>query len=236
MDELVLVGILAKLINKSQLDDTNDDADIHDAQCSACRMEPIRNVDRYRCLECTSPTYDLCGACFEHRRRTGTHLSGHAMVHFKIPNEVLGIHFNNVDSEVTLSNLKRLDTLRYEQHTGINCDGVCNQKNFTGLRFKCDTCPNYNLCERCAIDKHVCTKNHQKEHPIVLTSHRVMPKIDPDDVEMGDILGSGAFGMFIIFCFIDKLYFYTIFSLWQVMFVKHFGDKKIVMLLVKLLR
>ena len=192
---MFLMSILAKLISRSQSDDTSDGADVHDAECSACGMKPIRNVDRYRCLECTSPTCDLCGRCFEKRRETKGHMSGHAMVHFKLPNEVLGLHFYNIDNEVTLHRLRKLDTLRREQHDGIRCDG-CNQKNFTGLRFKCDTCPSYDLCETCAIHKRVCTKNHDNKHPLLLNSNRVMPKIDPNDIDLGEVLGRGGFGKF----------------------------------------
>jgi hypothetical protein len=187
--------ILGKLMNKSHSNETHHDDDIHDAECAACKMKPIRHVDRYRCLECpSSSNYDLCGRCFERRRETGYHSSGHAMVHFKLPNEFLGIHINNIDNEVTLNHLRQLNTLSNEQHKGIVCDGVCHQKTFIGLRFKCDACPNYNLCETCAIKNHVCTKMHQRDHPLILTSNNVIPKIDPADIQFGEILGRGGFG------------------------------------------
>lgn len=188
--------ILAKLVSRNSSNDTNADGDIHDAQCAACGMKPIRQVDRYHCLECSSPTYDLCGRCFEKRCETGKHFRGHAVAHFKLPNETLGIHFNNINNEVTLNKLRQLDTLEREHHDGIKCDGVCHQQNIVGLRFKCDTCPNYNLCETCALDKHVCTKNHERDHPLILTSNKFLPKVDPNDIEMGEILGRGGFGKF----------------------------------------
>ncbi|CAF1280001.1 unnamed protein product [Rotaria sp. Silwood1] len=194
MNDLLLMSVLAKLLNKTESTDTYDDSDVHDAKCAVCEMQPIRQTDRYRCLECTSSNYDICGRCFERHRQTGKHFTGHAMVHFKLPNEVLGIQFNNIDNEINLNNLRNLDALRYEQHDGIKCDGICYQKNIIGLRFKCDTCSNYNLCEICAINKHICTKNHEKDHPLILTSNRVMPKIDPDDIELEEVLGKGGFG------------------------------------------
>jgi hypothetical protein len=181
--------ILSKLVNKSK---SGDGEDVHDAQCGSCQMKPIRHVDRYHCLECIS--YDLCGRCFEKRRETGNHLSGHPMIQFKLPNEFLGIHINNFDQEINLNKIKQLNTLIYEKHDGIRCDGICNQINFIGLRFKCDTCPNYNLCETCALKKHVITKMHQTNHPLILTSNRVIPNIHPDDIEFGEVLGRGAFG------------------------------------------
>jgi len=97
-------------------------------------------------------------------------------------------------NDIHLNKLKLLNTLQYEQHDGIVCDGICNKKNFVGLCFKCDDCPHYNLCETCALNKHVCTKMHKRDHPIILTSNRVIPKIDPDDIEIGEVLGRGAFG------------------------------------------
>ncbi|CAF3515495.1 unnamed protein product, partial [Rotaria sp. Silwood2] len=63
-------------------------------------------------------------------------------------------------------------------------------------RFKCDTCPNYDLCETCAIENRICTKNHERNHPLILTSNRVIPKIDSNDFEMGEVLGQGGFGKF----------------------------------------
>ncbi|CAF3986723.1 unnamed protein product [Rotaria sordida] len=194
LDDVSLMSILAKILTKVESIDINDDGDVHNVKCVVCEMEPIRQSDRYRCLECTSPTYDICGRCFEKHRHTGKHLIGHAMVHFKLPNEILGIQFNDINNEVNLNNLRNLDTLRYEKHDGIKCDGICHQQTLIGLRFKCDTCPNYNLCEICAIDKHICTKNHKKDHPLILTSNKVIPKIDPDDILLEESLGRGGFG------------------------------------------
>ncbi len=33
-------------------------------------------------------------------------------------------------------------------HYGIKCSN-CNQLNFKGIRYKCLTCPNYNVCQDC---------------------------------------------------------------------------------------
>jgi hypothetical protein len=190
------MGILARIINHHKSDADNDY--LHDAKCASCKMKPIRHLDRYHCLECpSSPGYDLCGRCFEKRGQTGEHLSGHAMVHFKLPNEFLGISVNNVANEVTLNRLKQLSTLQNEHHGQVRCDGVCHQKRIIGLRFKCDTCLDYDLCETCAIEKHVCTKDHQRDHPLILTSYRSLPKINPNDIHIGKQLGKGGFGKYL---------------------------------------
>jgi len=46
-------------------------------------------------------------------------------------------------------------------HRGITCDG-CQQSPITGIRFKCRTCPDYDLCEACEA-KNV----HPADHPMV---------------------------------------------------------------------
>lgn len=191
--------VLGKLLSNNNK--FNDNDDVHNVQCASCQMKPLRHVDRYRCLECSTASsgYDLCGICFENRRETKNHYSGHVMIHFKIPNEFLGIHVNDLNNEITLNRIKQLNTLRHEKHHGVDCDGTCNQKSFVGLRFKCDTCPDYDLCEKCALQKHVSTKNHRSDHPLILTSEKVIPKIDADDIELGEYLGRGAFGKTISF-------------------------------------
>jgi len=46
-------------------------------------------------------------------------------------------------------------------HHGITCDG-CQQSPITGVRFKCRTCPDFDLCESCEA-KNV----HPADHPLV---------------------------------------------------------------------
>jgi hypothetical protein len=48
-----------------------------------------------------------------------------------------------------------------DAHIGINCDH-CQQKPITGVRFKCQVCPDYDLCAACE------TKNvHPLDHPLI---------------------------------------------------------------------
>ena len=196
---MILIRILNNFIDRTRVRPGEDnEEDIHHVECNMCGTKPLVRVDRYRCLECSTSSkgYDICGRCFEKRRESGQHRTGHAMVHFKLPNEFLGIEINKNDPQLNLQHLKTYTSLQSEKHDGITCDGECHRKNFTGLRFKCDTCPNYNLCQRCALDRHSVTKSHQRDHPIILTSNRTMPSISPDDIEFGDVLGRGGFGSY----------------------------------------
>lgn len=156
----------------------------HNVTCDSCLSRHIYS-DRYKCLQCTD--YDLCGHCFEERRQSKSHLTGHAMVHFKIPKELFGQNISN-SNEVTLSKLQKL--FENKQHN-THCNGC--SRNIIGIRFKCDTCHNYNLCLNC-MQKGTVSKNHQNTHPLVVTDNRSLLKIDVNDIVKNEVLGRGAFG------------------------------------------
>ena len=46
-------------------------------------------------------------------------------------------------------------------HKGIKCN-QCGKTNIIGIRYKCSTCPNYNLCESCEEDS-----THDEDHIFV---------------------------------------------------------------------
>ncbi|KAG7393228.1 E3 ubiquitin-protein ligase mib1 [Phytophthora pseudosyringae] len=47
------------------------------------------------------------------------------------------------------------------KHPSVRCDG-CNQSPLRGFRFKCFTCPNYDLCTSCYMNQ-----THNMDHPFV---------------------------------------------------------------------
>eukprot|EP00029_Vermamoeba_vermiformis_P007706 TRINITY_DN3410_c0_g1_i1.p1 TRINITY_DN3410_c0_g1~~TRINITY_DN3410_c0_g1_i1.p1 ORF type:complete len:547 (-),score=174.66 TRINITY_DN3410_c0_g1_i1:44-1585(-) len=47
-------------------------------------------------------------------------------------------------------------------HEGVSCDG-CGKENFTGSRYRCLTCEDYDLCEECYTNQ-VENKRHSKDH------------------------------------------------------------------------
>ena len=64
------------------------------------------------------------------------------------------------------SKLKTLESNIYNEiikneqpiHNGIKCN-ACGTKNIKGIRYKCSTCDNYNLCENCEENS-----NHDENH------------------------------------------------------------------------
>jgi peptidoglycan hydrolase-like protein with peptidoglycan-binding domain len=79
------------------------------------------------------PDFDLCAKC----EASSVHPAEHPLLKLRQP----------VSTQVT--------------HRGITCDG-CQQSPITGIRFKCRTCPDFDLCESCEA-KNV----HPADHPLV---------------------------------------------------------------------
>ncbi|CAF1163336.1 unnamed protein product [Rotaria sordida] len=171
------------IVGSSANDDDNGEA--HKVRCAACDTYPIRS-DRYKCLNCEK--LNLCARCFERRRESENHKSGHAFVHFKSPGELFGRSVT--DDDVTLVKLK--EVYGNDIHESISCDG-CQSQSIKGLRFKCDTCPNYDLCQRC-LERKATTQTHTSSHPLVVIPRQAIQQIPVEDIQLGDELGSGAFG------------------------------------------
>lgn len=182
-----VLGQLLQMILSDTSSNDNDSEETHNVQCNACDEKPIES-DRYKCLTCKDVNF--CAQCFERRREFGDHKSGHPYAHFKSPGELFGQPVT--DDQVTYDKLKR----KYgeEVHDSISCDG-CLSPNITGLRFKCDNCPNYDLCQRC-VEQSKKTKSHQTSHPLIMVPRRAIQQIPVEDIQVGDELGSGAFGMY----------------------------------------
>jgi len=176
-----LIGMLMNVAHSE-----NDD--VHRVSCDGCHTLRIYS-DRYKCLQCED--YDLCGDCFEKRRETKQHKSGHAFAHFKVPMELFGEPITKPSDEVTLKKFKeRFATI---EHTNVTCDG-CEKTPIIGIRFKCDTCCDYDLCLEC-MEKQVVTNEHDTKHSLIVIGKDRFNQIDINDIELGDELGRGAFGM-----------------------------------------
>jgi len=79
------------------------------------------------------PDFDLCAKC----EASAVHPAEHPLLKFRQP----------VNTPVV--------------HHGITCDG-CRQSPIAGIRFKCRTCPDFDLCEACEA-KNV----HPADHPMI---------------------------------------------------------------------
>ena len=72
--------LLGKILQMILSTNTCNNSEKHKVKCSACGENPIES-DRYKCLNCED--LNFCADCFEARRESSKHKSGHAYAHFK---------------------------------------------------------------------------------------------------------------------------------------------------------
>ena len=179
--------VLTNIDQSSKNDRTSENISLNAFPCDVCH-KPRPQSDHYRCLEC--PDFDMCDMCFEKRHEVDGHKNGHAFAHFRMAHELFGETVQDIRREVTLTKLiKRFESV---QHRQTSCDG-CQINSIVGLRFKCDTCPNYDLCLKCMKNK-VETNRHTANHPLVVIGENHLKEIEWDDIEIGEKLGQGGFG------------------------------------------
>lgn len=119
------------------------------------------------------------------------HLIGHAVVRFDEPGVLFGetVELGKNGSTFDLNDLKRI--YQKERHS-FNCD-LCNCEPIVGVRFKCDLCSNFDICQACFEAKRV-GKSHKVEHPLIAIGKTISLEINSREVKLGDQLGEGGFG------------------------------------------
>jgi len=122
--------------------------------CDGCEANPIKGI-RYKCNNC--PNYDLCQQCYN---KGGVHNSDHA--------------FTTIDKPAPRCPYmqRRCGTFMNQSEVihPATCDGCANR--IKGIRYKCTTCPDYDLCESCQ------SKKIHSEHTFnqILRPHRIPPR------------------------------------------------------------
>lgn len=93
----------------------------HNISCNHCTLGPIVGI-RYKCLICYD--YDLCEACEGKNSKGEIHPASHKLLELREP------------------------VVKRARHKGVKCDG-CGQDPLEGVRYKCNVCPGFDLCEKC---------------------------------------------------------------------------------------
>lgn len=115
--------------------------------CDGCGVSPIVGA-RFKCTVCHD--YDLCEMC----EAKGSHDAAHPLVKMLKP-RLFGGHGRRFWGRGC-----PVDPNAQATHYGVACDG-CQQSPIVGKRYKCTSCPNYDLCEAC-LSKGI----HKKEHSL----------------------------------------------------------------------
>ena len=125
--------------------------------CNNCQMNPIWGL-RFSCLDC--PNFDLCEGCFDKQLRDSTPETDEGLVRKRSgAGHPPGHRFEVVE-------MQKL-SLGFQTHLGEKCAG-CYQKPIIGVCFKCSSCSNLSLCQKCYFkDKDLEVKNrktHKQDH------------------------------------------------------------------------
>ncbi len=113
--------------------------------CDGCGMKPLVGA-RFKCTVC--PNFDLCEKC-EATNNGNKHPIAHALLKIKVSHKP---HHHRSRSR---SNGPVV-------HRGVICDG-CNASPITGVRYKCQVCPDFDLCEKCEAT----SGKHPADHVLI---------------------------------------------------------------------
>lgn len=98
--------------------------------CDGCQMHPIIGK-RYKCKDCRD--FDFCENCYEKNQKTHGH-------EFKLVEKSIFKPITRIQ--------KPWVSREKEIHFGFICDG-CQMNPIVGKRYKCDTCKDFDFCEKC---------------------------------------------------------------------------------------
>ncbi|CAF1110379.1 unnamed protein product, partial [Brachionus calyciflorus] len=180
-----ILNVLVGLLEKTKTSDPLDPERHIDIACNICKKIGFKSY-RYKCLECSE--YDLCSECFEQRKVSSNHKLSHPMIRFESPKKFLGIEYDNFDLDLNYIKIKYFNKI----HNDIKCKG-CHREPIRGIRFKCDTCYDYDLCFSCYSSRQETQTHSYYQHPLVVEDKSAL-KLDPKEIEMMEEIGSGAFG------------------------------------------
>lgn len=179
---------LKKILNNIENDYTNNYKRSIWFVCSCCGKK-VTDSYLYKCLYC--PNYDICSKCFENKKTKNPHINGHPMMRFSERNEWCG---KDYDSLRRLKLDKLVKDFKDEIHDEHSCN-VCKSDFIKGLRFKCESCMDYDMCFECFKSKHIQSdSNHKLDHNIIVIGKTNSLKLNLEQINCEGLLGKGAFG------------------------------------------
>lgn len=133
----------------------------HDNTCNSCGVK-ISGI-RFRCTECDD--YDLCNSCMKKPR---IHNETHLMLKIRRPVDCVPAALHH------LYTIKWMEGYQFRGniHVNVKCNG-CGMNPIRGIRYWCENCEDYNLCEKCGEEEY---NHHDRMHVFLRVVRPLPPK------------------------------------------------------------
>lgn len=135
--------------------------DDHECTCNNCGCR-ITGV-RFHCTECDD--FDLCERCI---RKSRLHNETHLFLKIRRPVDCVPAALPHLYTNRWINTAQ----FRGNAHVGVKCNG-CGMNPIRGVRFWCENCEDYNLCEKCAEEEY---KYHDRMHVFLRCVRPLPPK------------------------------------------------------------
>jgi hypothetical protein len=133
----------------------------HECNCNHCGSR-VLGV-RYHCTECDD--FDLCAKCIMKPR---VHPDTHLFLKIRRPVDCVPAALPHLYTTRWTSSAP----FRGSVHLNVKCNG-CSVSPIRGIRYWCENCEDYNLCEKCAEEEY---KYHDRMHVFLRVVRPLPPK------------------------------------------------------------
>jgi len=155
-------------------------------KCDGCSDQNFYGY-RYKCLICEN--FDFCGQCFEERKTAKDHELGHPFLLIETP--IIDKEKEKGLADIIKKN-KLKDALKDTTHE-TKC-AACKQDPLMGIRYKCDDCYDYDLCQKC-FEEGKTSGDHIKTHSLLAIFYPIMQSFKKEDYKLvSEPMGKGCFG------------------------------------------